>query len=356
MVERAEPQIAADDEIKLRTVAVGVCGTDRALLNDPDFELPRGERELVIGHEVLGEVVEVGPAVRRVRPNDLAVFTVRRSCGRCQPCAQQRSDMCSTGDFTERGIRGLDGFQAEYIVDRESNVVQVPVQIGELGVLIEPLSIVEKAIHELLLLQRARLPDAAARPCWLCEKRALVAGLGPVGLLAALVLRLHGTHVIGLDIVDEDSARARWLQQIGGTYLDSRSLSTQRIDDAIGPVDLIVEAAGVPALAFNLIDALDRNGVYALTGIPVRDRTITIPGSELMRALVQKNQLLVGSINSARDHFQMGVDDLLQARLRWGSQLDALITEKVKPEEFQTAWQEGANDEIKMVIDWRGVT
>jgi threonine dehydrogenase-like Zn-dependent dehydrogenase len=350
MAQYPEPQITAEDDIKVRTIAVGVCGTDRALLHDH-----RAAPELVIGHEMLGQVIEVGPAVRRVKPNDLVVFTVRRSCGQCVSCAQQRSDMCSTGDFGERGIRGLHGFQCEYVVDRESNAVVVPEAIGEAAVLVEPLSIVEKAIHEVLLLQRARLPDALAHPHWLHDKRTLVAGLGPVGLLAALVLRLRGAHVFGLDVVDPGDARVRWLQHIGGEYIDGRRHDERRIDETIGPADLIVEAAGAPALAFNLIEALGLNGAYALTGIPIHDRTIRIAGSELMRALVLKNQLLVGSVNSARDHFLMAVDDLLHARLLWGSHIDGLITERRQPEELENALQERAGDEIKVVIDWRGV-
>jgi glucose 1-dehydrogenase len=350
LVERPMPQVTADDEIKVRTIAVGVCGTDRRLVRQRNAAQRRSK--LVIGHEMLGEVTETGAAVRRVQPGDLAVFTVRRSCGQCLNCAQNRSDMCSTGHFSERGIRGLDGFQAEFVVDRESSVVKVPRPIGCSGVLIEPLSIVEKAIHEMVLLQRARLPDALAHPHWLSEKRALVAGLGPVGLLAALVLRLRGAQVTGLDIVDPDNERVRWLQHIGGDYIDSREINPERIDEVVEPVDVIVEAAGVPALAFNLIDTLTLNGAYALTGIPVEDRTIRIAGAALMRTLVQKNQLLLGSVNSSRDHFQMAVEDLEQARFRWGNHVDALITERRKPEDFEVALQERASDEIKVVIDW----
>src|SRR5690606_16587630 len=119
LVERPEPSISAPDEIKLRVLQVGICGTDRDEVNGGRARAPEGAEELVLGHEVLGEVIRAGDEVERVRPGDPAVFTVRRGCGRCMPCGMGRPDMCLTGKVRERGILGLDGFQAEYVVDRE---------------------------------------------------------------------------------------------------------------------------------------------------------------------------------------------------------------------------------------------
>lgn len=149
----------------------------------------------MIGHENFGQVVETGKAVTRVRPGDYAVFTVRRSCGRCLPCRMHRSDMCLTGDYTERGIRGADGYQAQFVVDNEEYVVRVPAELELVGVLTEPLSIGEKAIQDAVRVQSVRRPDSLATPEWLSGRRCLVAGLGPVGLLAALALRLRGAEV-----------------------------------------------------------------------------------------------------------------------------------------------------------------
>ena len=121
-----EPTIGAPDEIKLRMVRVGICGTDREEVTGGRADAPAGQTELVIGHEMLGQVVEVGSAVQRVRPGDYAVFTVRRGCGTCLPCLMNRSDMCLTGGYRERGIKGLDGYQTEYAVDKEQYLVQIP--------------------------------------------------------------------------------------------------------------------------------------------------------------------------------------------------------------------------------------
>ena len=353
LVDRPEPKISSPDEVKLRVVRVGICGTDREETAGGRSKEPAGQAELVIGHEMLGQVVEVGQTVSRVRPGDYAVFTVRRGCGKCQPCKMNRSDMCQTGGYHERGIWGLDGYQTEFVVDKEQYLVNVPAELEPVGVLCEPLSVAEKAIDEAVRLQIARLPDAPSRPDWLYNRRCLVAGLGPIGLLAALILRLRGALVYGLDIVDADSARPKWLEQVGGRYVDGRQVHADQVNHLIGPMDLLFESTGVAALEFNLLDALGPNGVYVLTGIPGGERPLQIPGAELIRQLVLNNQAMVGSVNAARDHFQMAVDDLIQARLRWGEHIEKLITHRYPFTEFDSAFHDHSADEIKSVIEWQ---
>ena len=191
--------------------------------------------------------------------------------------------MCQTGDYQERGIWGLDGYQAEYVIDKEQYVVRVPAELESIGVLCEPLSVAEKAIDEAVRLQITRLPDAPATLDWLYGRPCLVAGLGPIGLLAAMVLRLRGAQVYGLDVVDVDTARPVWLQHIGGKYIDGRQVPADQLDDHFGRIDLVFEATGVASLEFNLLDALAPNGVYVLTGIPGGDRPVELPGAELIR-------------------------------------------------------------------------
>jgi len=352
LVDRPEPEVSAPDGVKLKVLRVGICGTDREEASGGRALPPDGQQDLVIGHEMLGQVVATGTAVTRVKPGDFAVFTVRRGCATCLPCLMNRPDMCSTGTFHERGIWGLDGYQAEFAADKEQYAVRVPPELEAVGVLAEPLSVAEKAIDEAVRIQAARLPDAGATPDWLHDRPCLVAGLGPIGLLAAMALRLRGARVFGLDIVDENSPRPQWLAAIGGTYLDGRRVTPDKMEDAIGPVDVIVESTGVPALEFNLIDALGRNGVYVLTGIPGGSRPVDIPGAELIRRLVLENQALVGSVNAARDHYQMAVDDLGRAMMRWGDLAGRLITHRHAFTDFAAAFAAHPPDEVKSVIEW----
>jgi threonine dehydrogenase-like Zn-dependent dehydrogenase len=264
-----------------------------------------------------------------------------------------RSDMCNTGGFSERGIWGRDGYNAEFVVDEEPYVVSVPPELGATGVLTEPTSVVEKAIDESVRLQVARLPDAPSTPSWLHGRRCLVAGLGPIGLLGAMVLRLRGAEVYGLDIVDRNSARPQWLETIGGHYIDGREGPIVGGANGSEPMDLILEAAGIASLDFNLFDALATNGVCVLTGIPGGDRPLQIPGAALMRQLVLKNQVVLGSVNAGRDFFQMAVDDLTRANLRWKGHLAALISHRYPYTDFARAFADHPQDEIKTVIEWR---
>jgi len=352
LLERPEPAIGAADDVKLQVLQVGICGTDREEAAGGRAAAPPGQEDLIIGHEMIGRVVEAGSAVTTVRPGDHALFTVRRECGHCVACAVQRSDMCYTGDYADRGISLRDGYQAEYVVDSERYVVKVPEEIASIAVLCEPMSIVQKAIDEAFLIQTARLPDADARGDWLAGKQALVAGLGPVGLLAVFALRLRGANVLGLDVIDAGNERAKLLVESGGIYVDGRQDRPDMLDDRFGQIDLIIEAAGVPHLEFDLLSALGRNGVYVVVGIPGGDRMIDIDGAAIVRSLVLGNQVMLGSVNASRRHFDLAIQDLTKASRTWNGAVERLITHRLPYVQFEDALNTHPADEIKTVLEW----
>lgn len=347
-----EPQVSAPDEIKIKIWQVGICGTDREEAEGGRADAPPGKSSLIIGHEMFGQVVEVGNNVKSVQPGEYGVFTVRRGCNECDACLHNRSDLCSTGKYTERGIKGADGFQAEYVVDKEQYFIKVPDEIKDIGVLTEPMSVAAKAINEALIIQGARLAGIVSQENWLKGKKALIAGLGPIGLMAAFALRLRGAKVVGLDIVDDDSLRPRILRQLGGTYVDGRKVKTIDLDEVCGEADFIFEATGIAKLQIQLIDALGVNGIYVATGIPAGHRPMTIMAGDIMQQLVLKNQILVGSVNASFEHYKMAVDDLQSSKLRWAGIIEQVITEKVPFTNFLAALQRHSADEIKVVVDW----
>lgn len=356
LVDRPEPTIIAPDDVKLQVLEVGICGTDREEAAGGRAAAPPGRQELIIGHEMIGRVVDVGPDVATVRAGDYAVLTVRRGCGHCPACAVHRSDMCYSGDYADRGISLQDGYQVEYVVDSERYVVRVPDEIASIGVLCEPMSIAEKAIDEALLIQTARLPDAKSEDEWLTGKRALVAGLGPVGLLTAFALRLRGANVLGLDVIDADDERAKLLVECGGTYVDGRQESAAALGDHFGQIDLIVEAAGVAHLEFDLLSALGRDGVYVVVGIPGGDRMIDIDGAAIVRSLVLGNQVMLGSVNASRKHFDLAIQDLTGASRRWKGVTERLITHRLPYTQFEEALKTHPPGEIKTILEWAPFT
>ncbi|HWB15731.1 MAG TPA: glucose 1-dehydrogenase [Vicinamibacterales bacterium] len=355
LVDRPRPTIVTPDEVELRVLRVGICGTDREEAAGGRAKAPAGHADLVLGHEMIGQVTAVGSAVRSVAPGDCAVFTVRRGCGGCRACAMNRSDMCLTGFYTERGIWGRDGYQTEFVVDRDSHIVRVDTTLEAIGVLAEPLSVAEKAIAEAVHVQLTRLPDSSTALDWLSGRRCLVAGLGPIGLLAAMSLRLRDADVWGLDVVDADTARPQWLTRIGGHYLDGRGVTPEQAAGSVGAFDVVIDATGVASLEFELVDVLATNGVYAITGIPGDDRPISVSGAAFMRRLVLGNQVMIGSVNASRDHFQLAVDDLARADARWPGAAAALITHRHPYTDFGAALEHHGDGEIKVVLEWSAV-
>lgn len=344
-----EPMIQSPDEIKVKVLHVGICGTDREEVGGGRADAPPGEKELIIGHEMLGQVMEVGAKVSSFKPGDLAVITVRRECPNCPACNIARSDMCLTGNYTERGIKGRHGFQATYVVDKERYALHVPKEIQKIGVLAEPMSVVQKAIDEASIIQRARLPYLQNKENWLEGKTVIVAGLGPIGLLAALVLRLKKATVIGFDIVDENSPRVQILKKIGGSY------SNCKTQPKIPAVDMILDAAGIAKLDFDLLEMLGINGIFVLTGVPGDQHPVSIAGAELMRKLVLKNQVMVGSVNESINHFKSGIKDLQAASETWPGVVEKLITQHFAYTDYENALSHHSQDEIKVVIEWNTI-
>lgn len=301
---------------------VGVCGTDRDIAAGLYGRAPAGRTELILGHENLGVVLESdgGPGVPAV--GQWVVATVRRPCGVCACCAVGRSDSCESGRFTERGIVGADGYWAEEYVESPDFLVPVPEGLRGTAVLTEPLSVVEKAVRVGLADRGARRPATAAS----APLRALVAGSGAVGMLAAFALRVRGAEVTVVDRHPGDTVPARIVARTGAVHRAADELAKDR------PVfDLIVEATGSPQLAFDLSERLAPNGALVLTGIP---DPASAPAAEAVgawaRGLVLSNRAIIGSVNAARIDFEAALADLTAFEARWPG-VAALLRTSVRP-------------------------
>jgi threonine dehydrogenase-like Zn-dependent dehydrogenase len=352
LTDVSEPEITSPYDIKIRVLQVGICGTDREEVAGGRADAPDGKRSLIIGHEMFGQVIKTGSKVQIAKKGDFGLFTVRRGCNECPACLNNRSDMCYTGKYTERGIKGADGFQAEYVIDNEQYFIQVPNSCKDIGVLTEPMSVAAKAIDEALVIQQARQKDIGPEGNWLKGKKALVAGLGPIGLMTVFALRLQGATVTGLDIVDEMSLRVQILRNLQGNYIDGRKVQTTNIDDTFGEFDFVFEATGIAMLQIQLIDTLANNGIYIATGIPAGNRPMTITAGEIMQQLVLKNQILLGSVNAGIKHYKMAVEYLQQSQEYWPGLIEKVITNRFSYEEYDNALHSHQKDEIKVVVKW----
>src|SRR5262249_51188715 len=216
LVDVPQPRLQAARDVLLRVREVGLCGTDREIISFEYGSPPPGSDHLIIGHESLAEVVEVGRGVQSLRPGDVVVALVRRPCAHteCLPCRVGRSDFCTTGDFTERGIKHADGFLTEYTLDREEYLVKVPKPLADVAVLIEPLTVVAKAIGQARAIHD-RLPYEPG------PQRGLVLGAGPIGLLGAMALIASGYETVVYSREPEGSDRSKLIQSFGAAYVSA---------------------------------------------------------------------------------------------------------------------------------------
>src|SRR5260221_14119939 len=172
--------------VLVKVLRVGVDGTDKEINAAEYGAPPAGFEFLVIGHEGFGQVEAVGPNVTEVRPGDYVVATVRRP-GTSIYDLIGTNDMTTDDTYFERGINLRHGYMSQYYVDDAEFIVKIPQGLKEVGVLLEPTTVVEKGIAQAYEIQR-RL--RVWRP-----KKAAVMGAGTIGLLATMALRLRGLDV-----------------------------------------------------------------------------------------------------------------------------------------------------------------
>jgi len=356
-----KPEISQTDEVLVQVQEVGVDGTDFNMIKHNLQDIAEGHDEIVMGHEMVGVVEAVGRKVKSVAPGDTVVMTVRRGCGQCQPCLHNQSDMCMTGLYTERGIHKRDGFFTEFVVDQEQYVVKVPADLVKLAVFTEPLSIAEKGVEQIRLIQ-SRLPWACEHPDhtfsssdWGRCRTALVIGAGPLGILATALLRLAEVHTYVADIVPEDSPKAHLIKHMGANYIDTRNKIPKEIVDfccsTSGNVDIMFEASGAASTAIELINYMSRSSIYIMTGIPREEFVLQVDAAQLVRQIVRYNQVVVGSVNSNRSHFEMALKDIPAINSRFGGMLEEMITHRFKLEDYQKIFTLSDPKQIKTVVD-----
>ena len=343
IIDLPEPKRRGDEDVTVRVREVGVCGTDREISGFHYGTPPQGSDCLVLGHEALGEVVEVGPEVRTLKPGDLVALTVRRPCGDrdCVACRRERQDFCTTGHFRERGIKEANGFMTELVVENEHYLVPVPRRLADVGVLVEPLTIAAKGAVELEAILRRYLWEPTGL-------RALVLGAGPIGLLGAMMLVAHNVEVFVYSLEPTDSERAKLTRSVGAEYVSARDVPLPDLASRMGHVDVVFEAVGTAKVAFGALAALAPNGVFIFSGVPGGPKAIEIDLDSIMRNLVLKNQVLFGTVNASRSSFEASVRQLEQFMALFPEAVRGLITRRAKLEEAPDLLRKSAG--IKQVV------
>src|SRR2546425_1479872 len=323
VVREVPDPVPNDDEVVVDVVRVGLCGTDAEIDRGEYGLAPPGSDFLILGHESFGRVSR--PARRangktaQLSESAAVVASVRRPDG-CPNCSRGEADMCLWGKYTERGIEGLHGFCAERYAERPEYLFPVPEEIADVAVLLEPLTISEKGWRHVTFAQRRMT-------VWE-PRRALVTGAGPVGILAAVLLRLRGLDVTVVERTEKPERRAL-LGTIGATYAATSVTPLVELAGPRGHVDVALEATGSAQVAFALMDLLGPNGVLVLTSVTGGMRPLEVPADDINKRLVLWNALVLGAANANAADFRQGIADLVAAEERWPGFLGSLITRRV---------------------------
>jgi threonine dehydrogenase-like Zn-dependent dehydrogenase len=329
-----EPPLS-DGSVLVQSMALGVCGTDREILEGHYGSAPANENRLILGHESLGRVIEAPPQSGLAR-DDLVVGIVRRPDPvPCRCCAVGDWDMCLNGGYTERGIKDRHGYGSDRFRVEPEFAVKIDPAFGLVGVLLEPASVLAKAWDH-----AERIGQRQSR--WQ-PRTLLVTGAGPIGLLAALMGSQRGLEVYVYD-QPHTAAKAQLVKDIGGTYADDPAL-LERLQP-----DILMECSGAPALVAKVLAQTAPAGILGLVGVGAPERTIELDLGGALRTLVLDNHTIFGTVNANRRHYEIAAEALSRADPTW---LRRLITRQVSVTHWQDAMRVRAGD-IKVVIEFDG--
>jgi threonine dehydrogenase-like Zn-dependent dehydrogenase len=299
IVEKPRPD-PGPGEVLVKTLRVGIDGTDHEVLAGEHGAVPEDEDHLVLGHEAVGRVVDSNGTT--LRSGELVAPTIRLPpAGGPNECFERAEpDMSPPDEYVERGIDGAHGFMAEYFVHPAEYLVPVPDHLAAQGFLAEPASIVMKALE---------LARASRSPFTWSPESALVLGEGRLGLLAvALLSEFDRTYCLGL--ATPPDPRVEIVENLGTEYVDGNNVVLGAVPEVCEAVDLVVEATGEPSHPFEALGMIAPNGVVAALGIPESNQQREFDAGQLHHDCVLANKALVGSVCSHILHFEAGLERL----------------------------------------------
>jgi threonine dehydrogenase-like Zn-dependent dehydrogenase len=327
------------NQVLLKILRVGIDGTDREINEGIYGTPPKGHKYLVLGHESLGRIQELGEGVKNFSIGELVVPTVRRPCDeQCLNCEIGETDMCLTGNYYEHGIYRLHGFASEYALSEANYLIKIPEELANVAILLEPLSIAEKAIIQTLKIQE--------RLDWK-PKNVLINGAGPLGLLTAIILALRRFRVYVAATRKTESLKGKIVQSIGGSYINVKETPINSLDIDF---DLIIEATGRVDVALKNFALLNRNSIMCILGIYHEQKACQEFGKFLTN-MTLGNRLVFGSVSSNKNHFKMGIKDMYRTNQQYGPLLQKLITQSLELEEFAQSFKP-ERENIKTIINF----
>ena len=355
IVEHDDPAPDGEATVLVQMVSVGICGIDREIRASGRLSTPPDSSYLIVGHEGVGQILDFAGPANGLRPGGFVVPMVRRACSHewCRPCRAGRPDCCASGDFTARGLRGRHGLLCERIVDEPRYLVPIAAEISDVAMLVEPLARAENALAGVDLIQ-SRLPEACRHEGGERDagyrQRALCVGAGATGFLAAMALVEDGyeTYVYSREPVG--GAKSGIAHSFGAGFASSDDIEPAALGEHLGPIDLVYDASGASAAALAAMNALAPNGVFVFTAIPRSTRMVASEGYATLSRLVEKNQIVLGSLDADRGAYERAAALLGRFMKRWPHAVRALFDARVPLEHGDELLRRSPGG-LKSVID-----
>ena len=255
-IEQAATPVTGPGEVMVRVRAGGICGSDLHYYQDGGFGTVRIREPMILGHEIAGEVVEVGEGVTRVQAGDRVAVDPSRSCGHCAYCLEGKPRHCLNMLFYGSAMRfpHVQGGFRETLVCTQAQAVKVPAGLAlEHAAFAEPLAVCLHAI-------------AQAGP--VLGRRVLVTGTGPIGALAILAARHAGAReVVATDLADAPLAIARRIGADLAVNVRSDPDGLDRFTVNRGYFDVVIEASGSGAALASALTVARPGAVIVQVGI-----------------------------------------------------------------------------------------
>ena len=251
IVSEAQTPDLADGEVLVKIRAAGVCGTDLHIYagHRPDIQLPR-----VMGHELAGEISELGGGVRGFEVGDHVSIDPVLACGQCYACRRGRRNLCTS--IMCLGCQTDGGFQ-DFVLAKAADVHKIKPDIPfEHAAMCEPFAIAAQ------VLERSEVKAG---------DRVAVFGAGTIGLCILQVLKLTGAEVLITDIIDRRLEKARELgaDMTVNTSREDLADAARRFAGEEG-VAIVIEAVGDPVLAESALSIVTRGGRIVVLGMDKR--------------------------------------------------------------------------------------
>jgi threonine 3-dehydrogenase len=323
-----EPSVDIND-VLIHVQKTGICGTDLHIHNWDAWAQATIPVPMVIGHEFVGEVVEVGSNVNDFRPGDLVSGEGHVVCGRCRNCMAGRRHLCANTSGV--GVNRPGAF-AEYISIPMTNVWHHAAGVDrEVAAVFDPLG---NAVHTALAFKTL-------------GEDVLITGAGPIGLMAIAVVRHTGArHVV---VTDVNPYRLELAEQMGATLaVNARDGDLGEVQAQLGMVegfDVGLEMSGQPAALRDMLANMAHGGRIAMLGIPSEE--IAIDWNQVVF-----NMLTVKGIYG-REMYETWY--MMSVMLESGLDISPVLTHRFHYTEFDRAFETAKGDRAaKVLLDWAG--